>query len=292
VSAILIGAGSAEQTSSLIASGADRVYVTGDASVGFHPDAAVFALTQVIRNITPDITLLPHSDYGAELGPRIAFSEQMAVATGCVSISNEDGSLHMTRSCYGGKAQAVVAFRNGPGVATVRPKTQPLPEPDDSLHGEIIELKIDNQPEPRVRIRQSHREVPEGVRLEDASIVISGGRGVGGEEGFKELERLADHLGGVVGASRPACDMGWYPQSQQVGISGRTVAPELYFAVGISGADHHLAGCAGSKLLVAINNDPDANIFKHADIGIVADYREIVASLIAGIRGDRTKCQV
>ncbi|MEE4282202.1 MAG: electron transfer flavoprotein subunit alpha/FixB family protein [Pseudomonadales bacterium] len=284
VSAVMLSDAPAVLTDELIASGADRVYLVKDKqSDEFHPDVAVHDLSHALHCVAPEIMLLPHSDYGAELGPRIAFREKLAVGTGCSDIDIVEGRFRLTRSCYGGKAQAVVTFRNGPGVATVRPKTQILPDADTSRRGEVSHLNLEDRPAHRIRVRKKHREVAEGPRLEDAAVIIAGGRGLGGAAGFEKLEELAQALGGVVGASRPACDMGWYPHSHQIGISGRTVAPELYIAVGISGADHHLAGCSRSKLIVAINNDPDANIFKYADVGIVVDYSELVAEVIADL---------
>jgi electron transfer flavoprotein alpha subunit len=135
---------------------------------------------------------------------------------------------------------------------------------------------------------ERRRETDTGPRLEDAKVIVSGGRGLNGPEGFKVLEELASMLGGVVGASRVPCDLGWCPRSWQIGLTGKTVLPELYIAVGISGAGHHMAGCGNSRTIVAVNTDPDAAIFREARYGIVGDYRQVVPALIEEIRKVRT----
>ncbi|HIF09481.1 MAG TPA: electron transfer flavoprotein subunit alpha/FixB family protein [Sneathiellales bacterium] len=178
-----------------------------------------------------------------------------------------------------------MSFRSAPAIATLRPKSQEPLAAEPGRQGETISLDINIPPETiRVNVRERRQNVEQGVRLDEAEIVISGGRGLGGPDGFKILEELADALGGAVGASRPACDLGWYPQAHQVGISGKTVAPDLYIAVGISGAGQHMAGCAGAKVLVAINKDPDASIFSYAHIGIASEYQEILPEILELIR--------
>ena len=172
-----------------------------------------------------------------------------------------------------------------PAIATLRPKTQEALAADPARHGEVIMLDHQTPTNSlRTRVIERRRNEEQGVRLDEAEIVVSGGRGLGGPDGFVVLEELACVLGGAVGASRPACDLGWYPQKHQVGISGKTVAPELYIAVGISGAGHHMAGCGRSKVLVAINNDPDAEVFSYAHIGIVADYRTLIPEIVDVLR--------
>ena len=139
----------------------------------------------------------------------------------------------------------------------------------------------------RVRVVERIREPVSGVRLEDARVVVAGGRGLNGPEGFRLLEQLAAELGGAVGASRPACDLGWAPPSWQIGLTGRTVTPDLYIAVGISGAGHHMAGCGGAKAIIAVNTDRDAAIYRDARFGLVADYRELVPPIIEEIKKRR-----
>jgi len=136
----------------------------------------------------------------------------------------------------------------------------------------------------RTKVISRTKQEAEGVRLEDADVVVCGGRGLGGPEGFQMLEELARLLGGAVGATRTACDLGWYPVANQIGLTGKVVTPTLYIAVALSGASQHMAGCSNSKYIVAINKDPEANIFKAARFGIVADYKQVVPSLIAALR--------
>lgn len=153
---------------------------------------------------------------------------------------------------------------------------------DEARTGEIVKL---DPPEPsgRVRVVGRQREAAVGTRLEDAKIVVAGGRGLEGPEGFAVIEELAGVLGAAVGASRVPCDLGWVPHSKQIGLTGKTVTPDLYVAVGISGAGHHLAGCGNSRAIVAINSDPDAAIFREARFGIVGDYRKVVPALTRAI---------
>ncbi|HTN27611.1 MAG TPA: electron transfer flavoprotein subunit alpha/FixB family protein, partial [Burkholderiales bacterium] len=156
-----------------------------------------------------------------------------------------------------------------------------LPRSEKSVEVVAVQLPGDATP---TRILERKRDDPgEGSRLETAKIIVAGGRGVGGAGGFRTLEKLAATVGGAVGASRVACDLGWVPQSRQIGLSGKTVSPDLYIAVGISGASQHMAGCGKARAILAINTDPEASIFKDATFGIVGDYREIVPALIEQI---------
>ena len=169
-------------------------------------------------------------------------------------------------------------MQTDPQVITIRPKSQDPLEADDSRSAEIVSLDV---AEPTLRARTTGKEQAEseGIRLEDAEIVVSGGRGLGGPEAFSDLERLAGVLTAAVGSSRAACDLGWYPPSQQVGLTGTVVSPTLYVAIAISGASQHMAGCGGSKNIVAINKDPDAPIFSFSRFGIVDDYKKVLPAL-------------
>jgi len=212
---------------------------------------------------------------------------------GCVDAEVDGTDAVFIRPCYGGKAHARVRVRASPAIATIQPKAFRVPDADTGRSGKVVALEPDEPAgTPRVRIVvQRLSEEEQGPRLDDAEIVVTGGRGMGGPEGFRMLEALAEMLGGAVGASRPACDLGWYPRSHQVGLSGRTVAPELYLAVGVSGAQHHMAGCGNSKVLVAVNNDPGAEIFTQAHIGVVADGTVFVPALVQALhdRAERTR---
>ena len=269
----------------LIEHGADRVLTAGGDGCEASVDFGLEALQAAAASVRPALILLPNSDSGTQLAPRLAVRLGSAAAMGCTDATVEAGELVFTRPCYGGRACARVKARSFPAVATLRAKSlQALPA-DPARTGEVAVLEgIRPVEEARVRVVTRRRDEDQSVRLDDAPAVVAGGRGLGGPEGFEVLEALAEVLGGAVGASRPACDLGWYPSSRQVGLSGRTVAPELYIAVGISGAQHHIAGCGNSKVLVAVNNDPDAEIFSRAHIGVVADYSTFVPALIKALQ--------
>ena len=195
-----------------------------------------------------------------------------------VDLTVDSGRVRATRSCYGGNARQVVAIQTDPQVITVRAKSQePLPE--DSSRSAQIETLDSAVAAPRAKVVQKDLAEAEGVKLTDAEIVISGGRGLGGPENFADLERVAGIVRAAVGASRAACDLGWYPPSQQVGLTGTVVSPTLYLAIAISGASQHMAGCSGAKNIVAINKDPDANIFRFCRYGIVDDYKKVLPAL-------------
>jgi electron transfer flavoprotein alpha subunit len=156
---------------------------------------------------------------------------------------------------------------------------------DDSRKGEIIDIDAGIDPSTiKVKFLEKVKEEVEGVKLEDAAVVVCGGRGIGGPDGFKQLEELAKVLKGAVGATRPPCDNGWVPSTIQVGLTGKIVTPELYFGLALSGSSQHLAGCSGSKTIVAINKDPEANIFREAHFGIVADWKQALPALTEKIK--------
>ena len=204
----------------------------------------------------------------------------------CVRVEMDGGVLKATRPCYGGNALATYSFATSPAIATVRAKSQdPLDPPRDGAGGESVELP--GAGESRTEITGHEAVESEGLQLQDAPIVVSGGRGLGGPEGFEMVEELAAAIGThrtAVGSSRAACDLGWYPVSQQVGLTGKVVTPDLYVAIAISGASQHMAGCGASKVIVAINRDGDANIFKAARFGIVGDYKQVLPPLIEAIK--------
>ena len=181
-------------------------------------------------------------------------------------------------------ARATYTFNTMPQIATVRGKTNEPAVPDASRNAEITKIAPNLPDQPSTRLVGREAVKAEGIRLETAEIVVSGGRGLGGPEGFKVVEELASALGAAVGASRAVCDLGWYPVSQQVGLTGKVVSPGLYIAIAISGASQHMAGCGGSKNIVAINKDPEANIFKSSRFGIVGDYQEVVPALIEEVK--------
>ena len=286
VAAAVLGRGIDGLSQEAIALGADVVYVADHQLLGEYTSGAyTAAMEQLCREANPAIVLMGQTNIGRDLAPRLAFRLGTTVAMDCVNLAVQGGKLMMTRPCYGGNAQAVNASRTMPQMATVRTKSQDPLEKDPSRKGEVKQVAVQldaSQAMPRVLERK--KAAAEGIRLEDADVVVAGGRGMGGPEGFQPLEELASVLGGAVGASRAVCDLGWRPVSEQIGLTGKVVGPTLYIAVAISGASQHMAGCTGAKNIVAINKDPDANIFKAARFGIVGDFKQVLPPFIEAVK--------
>jgi electron transfer flavoprotein alpha subunit len=283
VSAVMLGGGPAQ---ALIARGASEVYCAEPAVLAEgQVEDLVAALAELCSHVRPALVLIGHSAAGTDLAARLAFRLETAVATGCVAVNCSAGGFTFTRPCQGGIAREVVSSKTTPAIATVRAGCHDAPAVDSSREGAVTRVQVATARTARMRVAERRRDVGEGgVRLEDARVVVAGGRGLDGPDGFRALEQLAQQLGGAVGASRVPCDLGWCPRSWQIGLTGRTVTPELYIAVGISGAGHHMAGCGNAKTIVAINTDPEAAIFKEARYGIVADCRQFVPALIDEIK--------
>ena len=286
VVALVLGSGLGDLGADLVARGADRVCLVDDAALGaYQADAWLPDLVATTRSVEPVLVLIGHTSLGADLAPRLAFRLDAPVTTACVDVVAEGGKLLFTRPCYGGNAREVASFTTAPVIATIKPKTQQAREPDPTTDGEIVRLASVLEPETvRTRITNQVHDAAEAVPLEAADVIVAGGGGMKGPAGFEVAHTLAALLGGAVGASRVACDLGWCPPSYQIGLSGRTVAPDLYIAIGISGAGHHLAGCGNAKTIVAINSDPDAPIFKAARFGIVGDCQRVMPALIEAIQ--------
>ena len=258
--------------------GADRVYVCAlKGAEEYEGDVWLPNVEHIARDIKPLAVLVGHTPAGADLAPRLAFRLESAVATACVGITVESGRLLLTRPCYGGNVRETIFVTTVPAVATIKAGVGTA-QPDASRKGEVMRIAA-QAVQPRARVIAREREAAASARLEDARIIVAGGRGLEGPEGFGVLENLAGVLGAAVGSSRVPCDLGWCPHSWQIGLTGKTVTPDLYVAVGISGAGHHMAGCGNAKTIVAINTDPDAAIFKEARFGVVGDYRKIVPAL-------------
>jgi electron transfer flavoprotein alpha subunit len=190
-----------------------------------------------------------------------------------------------TKPVYGGNAQAVFVSATFPQIATVRAKAMTPLERDQSRKGEVVTIDAGLDPSAiRTRVLEKVSEKLEGIRLEDAKVVVCGGRGIGGAEGFKQLEELAKLLSGAVGATRPPCDNGWYPAGAQIGLTGKIITPDLYIAIALSGSSQHMSGCSGSKVIVAINKDAEANIFREARFGVVGDWKKVLPALASKLK--------
>ncbi len=232
----------------------------------------------VIEQESPEAIVFGHTALGKDLSPKIASKLQIGLVSDVTSIEGEGDDAVYIRPIYSGKAFEKVKVKNGIQFITIRPNNIAPLVKDDSKTGDVSSLSVDIT-NLRTIIKEVVRKSSEGVDLSEAKVVIAGGRGVKSEEGFKPLQELANVLGGAVGASRGACDADYCDYSLQIGQTGKVVTPDLYIAAGISGAIQHLAGMSNSKIIVAINKDPEANIFKVADYGIVGDLFEVIPML-------------
>jgi electron transfer flavoprotein alpha subunit len=291
VSAVVLGHNVSAAAQQLIAAGADQIYVADDDTFSqYQADAWIPTLVDVVQKASVGLMLCGHTNIGADLAPRLAFRLGGTVATNCEAVVIDGSKLLVTRPCYGGKARATLWLKELPAIITVRSKSQPALESDPNRSGAITNIAaIVDTNLVRTQIIARREYTITGPQLENAKIVIGGGRGLGGPEGFRLVATLAETLGGVVGASRVACDLGWCSPSLQIGLTGKTIAPDLYVAVGISGASQHMAGCAGAKMIVAINADPEAQIFDQAEIGVVADYKELLPKFIEEVQRQKTR---
>ncbi|MDR7422668.1 MAG: electron transfer flavoprotein subunit alpha/FixB family protein [Armatimonadota bacterium] len=288
VAAALIGhgLGLVEAAEILTRHGATRVYrAAHPALTAGQTDAVLAAVAGVVRRTAPAVVLVAADTVGRELAPRLAYRMRAGLLTECVSLGADGEAIVATRQVYGGRAIATLAMSSRPVVISVKPRALDAAAPDGTGTVEDVAVAIDEAALP-TRVQEVVREQAERG-LDDARIVVGGGRGLGGPEGFKIIAALADALGGAVGASRPPADAGWVPITWQIGQTGKTIRPALYIAVGISGATQHVAGVSGARTIVAINRDPEAPIFSLAHLGIVGDYREIVPLLTARIAAQR-----
>jgi electron transfer flavoprotein alpha subunit len=271
-----------------IQAGADRVYTVEDGLLGTPQiDLVLAAMTAVCQTVSPDILLLGRTELGRELAPRLACRLGVSLMQDCmqVELDTDTGRLTATRPVYGGSVLARVRCTRTPQVAAIRPKVYEALEPNAARQGEVTPVAVSlDASMAKVTIVRQERVESSGVKLEDANIVIAGGRGLGGPEPFAELEELAGMLGAGVGASRAAVDAGWVPPTWQIGLTGRTITPDLYITVGISGASQHMAGCSNAKVIVAINKDTEANIFRDARYGVAGDWAAVLPALMQAIR--------
>ena len=282
LSVVLAGSSVVEAAAAAIAHGADTVFTLEEPSLEQPPaEAVVAAAVEAVAQAGPRFVLGSKTILGRDVMPLLAFRLGTALAQDCTSLAvDAESRLLATRPAYGGNAEATVACLGAPSVAALRPKSVDASEPDASRTGEVVALAVDLGNAVRVRSVERVERAAEGMRLEDARVIVSGGRGLGGPEPFAQLGELAALLGGTVGASRAACDAGWVPSSYQVGLTGKTVTPELYIAIGISGASQHMAGCSNARAIVAINKDAGANIFKEARFGVAGDWQKVLPAFM------------
>jgi electron transfer flavoprotein alpha subunit len=287
LTAVLLGSGIKAKASQLAQYGADRVLVADDPRLDpYTTDAYTSVLTQLAKEGGPAVLLIGASVQGKDLSARLSASLGVGMAQDCMGFSVEDGNLIASRPIYAGKAYTKVTFQNSwPQMATARPNVMKINEPDPSRSAEVADAAFTlEDAELRTRVVDTIKDASGKVDLTEADKIVSGGRGMKGPENYKILEELADLIGATVGASRSAVDAGWRPHKDQVGQTGKVVSPNLYIACGISGAIQHLAGMSTSKVIVAINKDPDAPIFQKADYGVVGDLFEVVPALTQEVK--------
>lgn len=282
---LLCGDGDLEaQAQELIYHGADRVITVSHPNLkNYTPDGYGQAVRAVIEDVEPDAIIMGHTAIGKDLTPKLASRLDLGLVSDAIDIEVDDDEVVFTRPIYSGKAFEKKVIEDDIIFATIRPNNISKLERDESRSGDIETKEVDIT-DLRTIVKEVVRKTTKGVDLSEARVVVAGGRGVKSAEGFKPLYELAEVLGGAVGASRGACDADYCDYSLQIGQTGKVVTPDLYIAVGISGAIQHLAGMSNSKVIVAINNDPEANIFKIADYGIVGDLFEVVPMLIEEIK--------
>ena len=287
--AIVIGKNVEAEAKKAIAYGADEaILVEGDEYFNYNTDTFSYALEQLINKYKPSTILIGATNNGRDMGPRVACRIKTGLTADCtgLSIDEESGNMAWTRPAFGGNLMATILCPNTrPQMGTVRPGVFKKGVLDESRTGEIIREDIHmDAKDIKVELLERIKEVAEAVNLEEAEIIVSGGRGLGKPENFSYIRDLAAVLGGAVGSSRAAVDAGWIPHAHQVGQTGKTVAPKIYIACGISGAIQHLAGMSGSDTIIAINKDPDAPIFEVADYGIVGSLFDVIPALIEEIK--------
>jgi electron transfer flavoprotein alpha subunit len=288
LSAALVGSEVSSLAQEAIAFGADKAYVVDDALLKeYETDAYVSVMEKVVKEAMPQILLMGQTNVGRDLAPRLAFRLETSASLDCVELAIDPDSklLQQTKPVYGGNARAIFTSESFPQIATVRAKAMTPLAKDDSRKGDVVTVDAGlDASAVRTKVLETVVEEVEGIKLEDANVVVTGGRGIGGPEGFQELEELAKLLKGALGASRPPCDNGWVPDTIQVGLTGKIVSPDLYIAIALSGSSQHLAGCSGSKNIVAVNRDPEANIFKEASYGVVGDWKKIIPAFTEKVK--------
>lgn len=287
LTAVLLGSNVKEKAATLGHYGADKVLVADDPRLEkYTTDAYVSVIAELVKANDPAILLLGASFQGKDLSARLSARLGVGLAQDCTLFTMEDGNLTALRPIYAGKAYAKVSFSDSwPQTATARPNVMAMNEPDESKSAEITDASFSlDDSAIKTKVADVLKDESGKIDLTEADKIVSGGRGMKGPENYNILEELAEAIGATVGASRSAVDAGWRPHTDQVGQTGKVVSPNLYVACGISGAIQHLAGMSTSKVIVAINKDPDAPIFQKADYGVVDDLFNIVPALTEEVK--------
>ncbi len=283
VGAVILAEKAKHLCDEIAAYGVDIIYIAENNNLSeYNTINHTGILTGLILKYKPNIVLFPATHLGRDLAPRVAASLEVGLTADCTGLSIKDGLLLQSRPAFGGNIMADIISPNArPQMATTRPNVMKIQKPDFTRKAEIVPIPVDINPKDmRIVIKEIIKTTTSGVKsLDEADIIISGGRGIGSTDNFKILEDLAKTINGVVGASRAAVDAGWRPRTDQVGQSGKTVSPKLYIACGISGKIQHQVGMKSSDTIIAINTDSEAPIFDIADCGIVGDYNEIIPVL-------------
>jgi electron transfer flavoprotein alpha subunit len=271
----------------LVAYGADKVYLADNKLLTFyHSEAYATIIGELAKKHRPEIFLLGSTSTGRDLAPRMAAKLCTGLTADCVGLDvNEKGQLLQVVPAFGGNVMAtVVCPKHRPQMATVRPGVMRTPTIVDGRHGGVVKIPVDlKQEDLNIKILNVVTEEPRAAAIETADVVVAGGWGVGSVDNWRLIEELARSIGAAVGATRPPVDEKWASEDQLIGQSGKTVRPRLYIGIAISGAMQHLVGIQDSRVIVAINKDPNAPIFKAADFGIVADFRDVVPTLVEQI---------
>jgi electron transfer flavoprotein alpha subunit len=289
---ILVGHNVKDKASEAFLYGADKVYVIDDPILAYYRTGPyAHGIVKIAKKHKPDVFLMAATSLGRDLSGAVATQLSAGLTADCtvLEIDPETKLLHQTRPAFGGNIMATIYCATArPQMASVRPRLLPIPERDTKRRGEVIE-EVLGLKEGEVKTRRLEYIPDEGmsVNIEDAEYIVSGGRGLGGPEGFDAVKEVAEALGGTVGSSRPPIDAGWMPYAHQVGMSGHTVRPKVYIAAGISGAVHHIVGMEGSDMIIVINNDAEAPIFRTANYGVVGNLFDVLPALAAEINKRR-----
>jgi electron transfer flavoprotein alpha subunit len=289
---LLFGENCGDMAEKVARLGVDRVLtVKGDEYSASNPERLAAILADVCERINPMVILFGQTDMGRDVAPRLAAKMGAGVCLDCVGLDFEKANrtFFLAKPVYGGNAIAQwTAPDHRPLVVTMRPRSEKPAEPELSKIGTIESIPVEiDETNLRSQLVETIHQEDKGIKLEEAKAIVAGGGGIGGEEGFGLIQELADILGAAVGITRVPSDENWMPKSLEIGQTGHMVSPSLYIAVGISGAPQHMAGCSSSKLIMAINKDPQAPIFDRADLGIVGDYKEILPALIEKLKATK-----